>query len=122
MTRRKKMARIIGTGIAVVLLAAGVSAAHEQSLHKGRPTEGEVVSVSEDGLVMQTGKGKVSLTFSNSTTVERGDEKVLRDAIHAGDHISVFGTTLATGEVVAREIVIGGSHGHESHTGAHPSE
>ena len=51
------MTRFIGTGIAVVLLAASLSGAHQQSLHKGRPTEGEVVSVSKDGLVMQAAKG-----------------------------------------------------------------
>src|SRR2546422_8462749 len=116
------MTRVIGTGIAVVLLAGGLAAAHEQSLHKGRPTEGEVVSVSKDGLVMQTAKGNVSVTLSDSTTVERGDEKIARDAIRTGDHVSVFGTTLATGELVAREIVIGGAHHHDGHTGAHPGE
>jgi len=116
------MTRVIGTGIAVVLLAGGLSAAHEQSLHKGRPTAGEVVSVSKEGLVMQTAKGQVSVTLSDSTTVERGDEKVLRDAIHAGDHVSVFGTTLATGELVAREIVIGGAHDHDGDPGGHPDE
>jgi len=121
-TRRKNMMRIIGTGIAAVLLAGSFAAAHEQSLHKGHSTEGEVVSVSKDGLVMQTAKGNVSVTLSDSTTVERGDEKSARDAIHKGDHVSVFGTTLATGEVVAREIVIGGSHGHEGHAGGHHDE
>ena len=116
------MTRIIGSGIAAVLLAAGLAAAHEQSLHKGRSTEGEVISVSEDGLVMQTAKGNVSVTLSDSTTVERGDEKVARGAVHTGDHVSVFGTTLATGELVAREIVIGGSHDHEGHIGGHTDE
>ena len=106
----------------MLLLAGGLSAAHEQSLHKGRSTEGEVVSVSKDGLMMQTAKGRVSVTLSESTTVERGDEQVARDAIHTGDHVSVFGTTLATGELVAREIVIGGVHHHDGHTGAHPGE
>jgi len=122
LTWRKNMTRIIGKGIAFVLLAGSLAAAHEQSLHKGRATEGEVVSVSKDGLVMQTAKGNVSVTLSDSTTVERGDEKVLRDAIHAGDHVSVFGTTLATGELVAREIVIGGAHDHGSHTDGHHDE
>ena len=113
------MTRIIGTGVAVVLLAGGLSAAHEQSLHKGRPTEGDVASVSKDGLVVQTAKGKVSVTLLDSTTVERGDEKVARDTVHTGDHVSVFGTTLATGELVAREIVISGPDGH---IGGHPGE
>ena len=116
------MTRIIGIGIAVVVLAGGLAAAHEQSFHKGHPREGEVVSVSNDGLVMQTAKGNVSVTLSHSTTVERGDERVARDAIHTGDHVSVFGTTLASGELVAREIVIGGAHHHDGHTGAHPGE
>ena len=109
------MTRIIGIGIAVVVLGGGPAAAHEQSLHKGRPTEGEVVSLSKDGLVMQAAKGRVSVTLSDSTTVERGDDVVARDAIHTGDHVSVFGTTLATGEVVAREILIVDSHGGRSH-------
>ena len=116
------MTRLIGTGIAVVFLAAGFAAAHEQSLHKGHPTEGEVASVSKDGLVIQTAKGQISVTLSDSTTVERGDEKVARDGLHTGDHVSVFGTTLATGELVAREIVIGGAHDHDGHTGGHPGE
>jgi ribosomal protein S1 len=113
------MTRIIGSGIAAVLLAAGLAAAHEQSLHKGRSMEGEVVSVSEDGIVMQTAKGHVSVTLSESTTVERGDEKLARDAVHTGDHVTVFGTTLATGELVASEVVIGGAHDHDRHTGGH---
>ena len=107
------MRRIVGTGIVVVLLAGGLAAAHEKSLHKGRSTQGEVVSVSKDGLVMQTTKGKVSVTLSESTVIERGDDKVARDALQAGDHVSVFGTTLATGELVAREVVIGGG-GHRA--------
>ncbi len=116
------MARLVRTGIALVLLAAGFSAAHEQSLHKGRPTEGQVVSISKDGLVIQTAKGNVSVTLSDSTTVERDDEKVTRDAIHTGDHVAAFGTTLATGELVAREIVIRGPRAHEGHTGGQHDE
>ena len=115
------MRRMIRTAI-VVFLACGLAAAHEKSLHKGRAAEGEVVSASKDGFVMQTAKGKVRVTLSDSTTVERGDEKVLRDAIHAGDHVNVFGTTLATGELAAREIVIGGAHDHDGDPGGHPNE
>lgn len=115
------MTRIIGAGIALTL-AVGLSAAHEQSLHKGHPTEGEVVSVSKEGLTIQTARGNVSVTLPDSSTVERGDEKIARDAIRTGDHVSVFGTTLATGELVAREIVIGGAHDHDSHPGSHPDK
>src|SRR5437899_2371335 len=103
------MTHRIGTVIAALLLAAGFAAAHEQRFHKGHPTEGEVVSVSKDGLVMHTQKGSVTVALSESTMVERGNAKIGRDAIRVGDHVSVFGTTLPTGEVVAREIVVGGS-------------
>ena len=106
------MIRVVATGIAVVLLAGGLAAAHEKSLHKGHPREGQVVSISKDGLVMQTTNGKVSVALSGSTVIERGDDKVAWDAVQTGDHVSVFGTTLATGELVAREIVIGGGGHH----------
>jgi ribosomal protein S1 len=108
--------------IATMLIACGLAAAHEQRFHKGRATEGEVVSVSKDGLVMQTAKGKVSVTLSDSTTIERGDEKLARDAIHEGDHVSVFGTTLASGELVARDVLLSGAHGHEGHSEGHHDE
>ena len=113
MTRMKAMV------IAVVLLAGGSAAAHEQRFHKGRATEGDVVSVSKDGLVMRTEKGSVTVTFQDSTRVERGDEKVDRDMIHEGAHVSVLGTTLASGELVAREVLIKAPHGHEGHVGGH---
>ena len=115
------MTRMMATAFSV-LLGAGLAVAHEQSLHKGRATEGEVASVSKDGLVMQTPKGKISVTLSDTTTVERGDEKVGQDAIHPGDHVTVFGTTLATGELVAREVLLGGAHVHEKHDGGHHDE
>jgi len=115
------MRRMIRTAI-VVFLACGLAAAHEKSLHKGRAAEGEVVSASKDGFVMQTAKGKVRVTLSDSTTVERGDEKIGRDAIHVGDHVSVFGTTLETGEIVAREVLFGGAGGREGPAGSHGTE
>ena len=114
--------RIGMTGIAVWVLAGGLAVAHEQRFHKGRPTEGEVVSVSKDSLVMHSAKGRVSVTLPDSIIVERGDQKVARDAIHTGDHVSVFGTTLATGELVAREVLIEGTKGHEGHPGGHHDE
>ena len=113
---------IFRTAIMMVLLAGGLAAAHDKSMHKGHPTEGEVISVSKNGLVVQTTKGKMSVTLSDSTVFERGDDKVARDVVHTGDHVSVLGTTLATGELVAREVMIGDSHGHDGHTGGHHTE
>ena len=111
------MAGTIRTTIALLALSAAIAVAREQRLHKGHATEGEVVSVSKDSLVMQTQKGTVSVTLSDATTVERGDGKVARDAIKKGARVSVFGTTLASGEVVAREVLIHAGHHQEGHPG-----
>lgn len=93
----------------------GAALAHEQSRHKGRPTEGEVASVSEKGFVLETTKGKVPITVSDTTEFERGDEKVTKKDVHQGDHLNVFGTVLPSGEVVAREVVVhpAGEEGHD---------
>ena len=118
------MREAIISGFLGVLFMAGLAAAHEQSLHKGHPTEGEVVSVSGERLKLKTSKGTVLVTVSETTRFERGAGEATRKDFHQGDHVSVFGTTLASGELVAREIIIhpeggGGEHqpdggyGHE---------
>lgn len=113
------MKRIIISAALVSLVAGASTFAHEQSLHKGRATEGEVTAVSETGLTLKTVKGTVPVTVSEKTQFERGEERATRQDVHQGDSVSVFGTVLADGEVVAREIVIhrAGSAGksHEHH-------
>lgn len=116
------MHRAIVGGLVGLSLIASVAAAHEQSLHKGRPTEGEVVSVSEERLVLKTSKGTVPVTLSETTHVERGTGEATRKDIRQGDHVSVFGTTLASGEIVAREIVIHPAGGAGEHHGGRVHE
>lgn len=105
--------------LVAVLMAGGGTTAHEQSLHKGHPTEGRVASVSENGFVLDTDKGNVSVTLTDTTTMARGEKPITRKDIRPGDHVSVLGTKLATGELVAHEIVVQTpSHeDHESGTG-----
>lgn len=114
------MKRVTVVGVfAIWPLLVTAALAHEQSMHKGRATEGEVAAVSDKGLSLKTAKGTVPVTVSEKTEFERGDDKVTKNDIHQGDHVSVFGTVLADGELVAREIVIhpAGGEGkpHEHH-------
>ena len=113
------MVRTTLGAIAAVLMAGGVAVAHEQSLHRGHPTEGRVASVSENSLVLETERGNVSVTLMDTTKMERGEKPTTRKEIQTGDRVSVFGTKLETGELVAREIVVHapGHEGHESRTG-----
>lgn len=51
------------------------------------------------------------VTFSSKTKFEHGNATVDRTHVTKGAQISVFGTKLPTGEVVAREVLIGaGEH------------
>lgn len=115
------MRRTALCAIAAFVIAGGSAVAHEQSLHKGRPTEGRVASVSGNGLVLETDKGKVSVTLTDTTKMERDEKPIARKEIQTGDLVSVFGTKLETGELVAREIVVHapGQGGHERDMGDH---
>ena len=116
------MVRTILVGIVALLVAAGsIATAHEQSLHKGRATGGTVVSVSERGLVLDTGAGNVLVTVSETTKIERGGAPVTREEIRKGDHVEIFGTKLETGELVAKEIIVHGPEapGHEGGAAHH---
>jgi hypothetical protein len=62
----------------LLVLLAGAAAAHEQSLHRGHPTEGRVASVSEQGLVLKTEKGQIAVTVMDTTRIERSDKVISR--------------------------------------------
>jgi hypothetical protein len=93
--------------LAFALLAA-VAFAHDVKLHKGKGTEGEIVSMTADGFQMKTAKGNQKVRFRPETKIEHGTQQVGKDHLKAGDRVTVFGTKLASGELVAKEIVMGG--------------
>ena len=78
--------------------------AHDASLHKGKPTKGEVTAIEDNGVQLKTAKGTMTVTFQDKTAFERRDAKAAREDIHKGDQLTVFGTKLPTGELVAREV------------------
>lgn len=97
--------------LAPILFLAGLSVvsavAHDKSLHKGKPTEGTIAAVSGDQIDLKTKAGNVKVALTSKTKIEHGKETVDRTHLKAGERISVFGTKLPSGELVAREVLIG---------------
>jgi len=88
------------------LLLAFPALAHDPSKHKGRPNQGEVVALAANGIQMKTRAGMLQVTFRDTTKFEQGDQKATRDQLKPGTRLTVFGTKLPTGELVAREVLI----------------
>ncbi len=105
--------------LAVTCLAAPPAFAHDQSLHKGKPIEGQIASVEPDRFTMKTRDGEKRVTLSEKTTIEVGDSAGSRADLKGGARVAVFGTKLPGGEIVAKEIVVQGgkAHGHEGGDG-----
>lgn len=94
----------------MVLLAAIAPApilAHDAKLHKGKATEGEVVSLAGDQLTLKTKSGTVKVRLNEKTKIEHDGQTVDRSHVQNGERVSVFGTKLASGELVATEIQMG---------------
>ena len=93
--------------LACALLAGSLASAHDASLHKGKATEGEIVSIEAAKIELKTAAGPVTVTLSAKTKYEHGDKTVTKSHLKKGERVSVFGTKLPTGELVATEVVIG---------------
>ncbi len=108
------MKRIAITAMYLAALSLPFSmAAHDKKLHKGKATEGEITSVSNDRFEVKTAAGTVLVTFSPTTKFEHGDDVVDKSHLKAGEHVSIFGTKLPSGELVGKEILIGTPSSHE---------
>lgn len=100
---RRVMTIVMTLGLATV---CGLYA-HDASLHKGKATTGEVLSVAADRIEVKTATGTVKVSFTEKTKFEHGKSVVDKTHLEAGDTISVFGTKLPSGELVAKEILLG---------------
>ena len=94
------------------ILAISLLSAHDARLHKGKATTGEVVSVSEGKMEIKTASGPLTVTLNNKTKYEHGTKAAAKSHLQKGQRVSVFGTKLSTGELVAREIVIAAPDSH----------
>lgn len=108
------MKRLFVTLLLVGLATAAVLRAHDPSKHKGRATKGEIVAVSEDRFDLKTDKGTTKVLLTEKPKIERGNAAGSIADLKQGQQVTVFGTTLASGEIVAREIVVGGAGSQKS--------
>ena len=112
------MKRMIAAVFALSLMVPAAAVAHDASKHKGKPIKGEVSNVSKDGVELKTTDGNVPVTFSSKTKFEHGNAAVDKTHVTKGAQVSVFGTKLPTGEVVAREVLIGAGEQQEGNVAA----
>ena len=108
--------------LAAALAAPMLVTAHDPSQHKGKATQGEVVSVARDRLELKTAAGMKTVIFNDKTKVERGNQTITTADLKKGDQVLVYGTTLATGELVSREILIGKADPHAARRAKHDAK
>ena len=111
---------------AAVMLTPFSAIAHGAKQHKGKQTKGEIVSVTENRLELNTGKGPVAVLLSEEPKIEVGGVAATAAALSRGQKVAVIGTTLASGEIVAKEILVersspapSSSSAHSDHAGHH---
>ncbi len=98
--------KLFATWILTGVVGTAVMMAHDPSKHKGTPTKGEVQSITSDRIELKTDKGVKSVTLNEKTAFERGKAKASLSDFKKGDRVAIFGTTLASGEIVAKEVLI----------------
>ena len=103
--------------IVTCLVGTSTAFAHDEKFHKGKPTDGEVVSLAGNTLIMKTDAGTMKVDLSDETAIERGEDKASKADLKPGEHVAVFGTKLSAEELVAKEIHIHGDG--EEHGGHH---
>ena len=94
--------------LAVTTFAPTRAFAHDQGLHKGKATEGQIVSFETDRFIIKAQDGERRVTLGEKTKIEVGDFAGSRADSKAGAHVAVFGAELPGGEIIVR-------HRHEAH-------
>lgn len=93
--------------LAATLLLTGLCWAHDPKLHKGKATTGVVAAVNAESFDLKTQAATIKVTLNSKTKFEHGDAAVDKSHLKKGDNVSVIGTKLPTGELVAKEVLLG---------------
>lgn len=101
MTRRLTLTYLT----AVVLMGMLPVMGHDDKIHKA--TVGEVAAATADGLDLKTKDGIVKVKYSSRTTFELGKKAAEKSAVKLGDRVGVIGSKLPTGELMAKEVLLG---------------
>jgi len=100
-TRRLHIALLVAGVMSVSLLSA-----HDEKLHAGNATQGEIVSVAGNTVVMKTATGNVKVVLNKDTKFEKGGQAVDVNHFKKGDKVNVIGTKLVSGELVAKNVMM----------------
>ena len=102
-------------------LVSGNAFAHDQEHHKGKPTEGVVVSVVSESFELATEDKSYTIIVDEKTKFEMGDKKVGREQLTKDSKVKVFGTKLPGGKIAASEVLIekSSSHGKDTNPDGH---
>ncbi|RUL83565.1 DUF5666 domain-containing protein [Tautonia sociabilis] len=117
---RTKISAVIAAAL-FALTAVPPALAHDPSLHKGKPVAGEVASIAKNTISLKTDSGMMKVTFDRGTRFEHGDHQSSAEEIREGMRVTVFGTKLPGGAIVAREVVLDAGP-TEPHEGAASDE
>lgn len=98
--------------VAAAVLLAAAGWAHDPKLHKGPVTSGVVAAVSADSFDLKTKTATIKVTYTAKTKFEHGNAAVDKSHIKKGESVSVIGTKLPTGELVAKEVLLGVGDSH----------
>lgn len=88
-----------------VVLGTFTAHAHDVKYHKGKPVHGTVTTVKPDGFDLETADGTLHVVLDKDATIEKDKSSASKEDIKRGMHVSVFGTKLESGELVARAVV-----------------
>src|SRR5262245_3760075 len=101
----------------LALLVPSAARAHDPSKHKGKGVQGEIVSIENDRIELKTSTGLKVVKLDDKTNLEHGNQKMAKEDLKKGNQIKVIGTTLASGEIVAREVLMTGADDHSARKG-----
>src|SRR6266481_6689309 len=93
----------IALGLLLVTTATNAWA-HGGHAHHGTPTEGTIATVNGDHLTLTTATGSVDVTVTERTHIAAGEKELDRKALTPNTRVSVFGTKLEGGELVAEDV------------------
>jgi len=105
------------TFIAILtLVSSSLLLGHDPKKHHGKPITGTVEKLTERGMQLRTEKGTRTIVFTDKTVFENGDHPITRADIKPNQQVLVFGTTLPTDEVFAKEVLLSPSEAQTKET------
>ena len=90
------------------------SKADERWMFKRKPIQGEITRKGEHTIEVRSKKvieeSTSNVTFTKETKFKKGSDYVGEEDLREGDSVAVIGSKLPSGELVAREVLIGPEH------------